>query len=62
MRWRDGYEVVATLLSATTDMDGSAHLVYSNVVWSSAGSVDRDINCYSEGDTLVSIEPESSHA
>lgn len=61
MRWSDGYEVIANLLSATTDIDGSAHVIYDQVVWSSTGAPDPYVCCYSEADTLVSIEPEPLH-
>ena len=60
MRFDDGHEVVATLLSATTDRDGSQHLIYDAVEWANqadtyGGSVGT---CYyAEAGTLISIEP-----
>ena len=33
MRFDDGHEVVARLLSATEDLDGSQHLIYDAVEW-----------------------------
>ncbi len=60
MRFDDGHEVVATLLSAITDIDGSQHLIYDAVEWTNqaetyGGSVGT---CYyAEAATLTSIEP-----
>ena len=34
MIFADGQEVIATLLSVTTDMDESRHLIYDKVEWS----------------------------
>ncbi len=59
MSFSDGHEVVGVLFSATTDMDGSQHLIFGDVEWSSeAGSYDGSANtCYYEdGKTLTSIE------
>ena len=60
MRFDDGHEVVATLLSATTDTDGSRHLIYDAVEW--ANQVETygggTGTCYyAEAATLISIEP-----
>jgi hypothetical protein len=58
MRFDDGVEVIAHLLSAVEDMDGGRHLIYENVEWASdpqeiaklKGSV-----AYAEGESLVAI-------
>jgi hypothetical protein len=59
MNFDDGHEVIARLLSATEDIDGSHHLIYDLVEWangprelaSAAGST-----VYAEGESLISIE------
>jgi small nuclear ribonucleoprotein (snRNP)-like protein len=59
MRFDDGYEYVATLLSATQDMDGSLHLVYEKVEWINDPSILENLKnkaLYSEGEALASIE------
>ncbi len=58
MRFSDGHEVVAVLFSATTDTDGSQHLVYGDVEWSSeVGSYDGGANScyYGDGRALVLV-------
>jgi len=65
MRFDDGHEVVATLLSATQDMDGSLHLIYDrvesatepNAYFSEKASSSA---FYSEGEALIEIEPVDS--
>lgn len=65
MRFDDGHEVVALLLSATTDMDGSQHLIYDAVEWTSeentyGGGVGT---CYyADGRTLESIKRAGDHS
>lgn len=59
----DGQEVVATLVSVTTDSDESCHLVYDKVEWSALPHADRsEVAYYSSGDELVncSLAPEIS--
>jgi hypothetical protein len=62
MRFDDDFECVATLHSATQDMDGSLHLIYDKVEWASDPSTLeglRDKNLYAPGESLVSIEEAS---
>src|ERR1035438_10200654 len=59
MQFDDGREVVALLLCATKDIDGSKHLIYANVesgapVQAGAGATGC---CYADAKTLVKIEP-----
>jgi hypothetical protein len=59
LRFDDGYECIATLLSATQDMDGSLHLVYDRVEWeagSRAMTHSQDATFYSLGEALVTID------
>lgn len=59
MRFADGHEVVAVLFSATTDTDGTEHLVFGDVEWSSeAGSYDGSANTcyYADGKALMAVE------
>ena len=63
MRFADGHEVVAVLFSVTTDTDGSQHMVFGDVVWSSeTGSYDGSANTcyYADGRTLVGVEREGA--
>ncbi len=59
MQFEDGREVVAMLLCATKDVDGSRHLVYANVE-SAAGTeagISRASGCVcANANTLVNIE------
>jgi len=58
MKFDDGREVVAQLLCATSDMDGSRHLIYDKI--ESGQPVDcapEKAGCfYADAKTLVSIE------
>jgi hypothetical protein len=59
MRFDDGHECIATLLSASQDLDGSLHLIYDKVEWANDPcKLDnlKNKTLYSEGETLVSIE------
>ena len=59
MRFDDGHEVVALLLSATTDTDGTQHLIYDAVEWTSEANTygGGEGTCYyADGRTLTSIE------
>lgn len=59
MRFDDGHEVIARLLSATTDIDGGQHLIYDEVEWSSELNLygtKGDSGFYAEGESLVSID------
>ena len=60
MRFDDGHEVVAVLLSATEDMDGSQHLIYDAVEWTNQAETygGGSGTCYyAPANTLVRIEP-----
>jgi hypothetical protein len=60
MQFDDGREVVATLLCATKDVDGSKHLLYDKVESASGPQIGaaQDPGCiYAGAHTLVSIEP-----
>ena len=52
MIFEDGEEIVATLVSISTDMDDSRHVIYEKV--ESSPSLSPDITCYSKGEDLVS--------
>ncbi len=59
MRFDDGHEVIARLLSATTDIDGGQHLIYDQIEWSSQPNTYAEkepSGFYAEGETLVSID------
>jgi hypothetical protein len=58
MKFDDGREVVALLLCATRDMDGSKHLIYDKVESGQpADGVPERIGCsYADAKTMVSIE------
>lgn len=59
MRFDDGHEVIARLLSATTDIDGGQHLIYDKVEWSSDPHTYEEqgnSGFYAEGETLISID------
>ncbi len=59
MRFDDDLECIATLLNASQDMDGSLHLVYDKVEWTSDPaelSKLKDRALYTEGEHLLSIE------
>lgn len=59
MRFDDEHEVIALLLSATTDCDGSRHLIYDAVEWTNeAQTYDGGAgSCYyADAKTLVSIQ------
>ena len=54
MIFKDGDEVIATLLSVSTDMDGSRHLIYDNVEWSAIPCPEENSGAqYASGDELV---------
>jgi hypothetical protein len=59
MEFEDGREVVAVLLCATKDVDGSKHLIYGNVESASGAgvSVVGATGCfYANAKTLVNIQ------
>jgi hypothetical protein len=58
MMFDDGREVVAQLLCATRDMDGSRHLIYDKVESGepAEGSQDGSKCFYADAKTLVGIE------
>jgi hypothetical protein len=63
MIFTDGQEVVATLVSVSTDLDDSRHLIYDRVEWSALPHVNRgDAAYYAPGEELVScfLAPEIS--
>ena len=56
----DGHEVIAVLLSATTDTDGSKHLIYDAVEWTNEAETyggGRGTCYYADATSLVSIRP-----
>ena len=60
MHFDDGHQVIALLLSATQDGDGSRHLVYDAVEWANQADTyggGRGTCYYADAATLVSIEP-----
>ncbi len=59
MRFDNGYECIATLLYATQDMDGSVHLIYDEVAWTSdprETARAKDAAFHIEGERLIHIE------
>jgi hypothetical protein len=58
MKFDDGREVVAQLLCATRDMDGSKHLIYDKVESGQPadGGAEKTGCFYADAKTLVSIE------
>jgi hypothetical protein len=59
MRFDDGIEIIARLLSATEDLDGSQHLIYDRVEWSNDPrelATAKDSTAYAEAESLVAIE------
>jgi hypothetical protein len=64
MLFADGQEVVATLISVTTDFDESRHLIYDRVEWSALPHANRGAAAfYSPGEELIScsLAPEISN-
>lgn len=59
MQFDDGREIVAVLLCATKDIDGSKHLIYDKVEGGSPIQTGLGgTNCYyADAKTLVKIEP-----
>ena len=58
MQFDDGREVVATLLCATKDMDGSKHMIYDKVESDSGSEISGSATTgcfYADANTLVSI-------
>ena len=65
MVFDDDHECIATLLSASQDMDGSLHLVYDKVEWANDPrelATAKDSTVYAEGEYLVSIEEVSTNS
>lgn len=58
MYFDDGREVVAVLLCATKDIDGSRHLIYDKVESGEGAGIVGDGSgcCYADAKTLVNIE------
>ena len=59
MRFADGSETIAFLLSATQDMDGTLHFVYDRVEWSNnirESGVAGGTAWYADGASLITIE------
>ena len=55
MIFSDGQEVIATLLSITTDLDESRHLIYDKVEWTALPHTGVGAGAYySSGEVLVS--------
>ena len=63
MQFDDGREVVAVLLCATTDIDGSRHLIYDMVESVNGAETIRagtSTSIYADAKTLVGIEAADS--
>jgi hypothetical protein len=61
----DDCEVIATLVSASQDFDGSLHVVYDRVTWANDPrelATAKDCTCYAEGESLTSISEVGSNA
>ena len=59
MKFDDGREVVAQLLCATKDIDGSRHLIYDNIESGSCAAVPGNSPgacCHADGKSLIHIE------
>ena len=59
MRFEDGHEVIARLVSVTVDIEGGRHLIYNAVEWSSDSDsyqASDNTDFYAEGETLVAID------
>jgi hypothetical protein len=59
MVFTDGHQVIAHLLSATTDIEGGQHLLYDKVEWASTPNPygeDLSETFHAEGETLLSID------
>lgn len=59
MHFDDGREVVAQLLCATKDIDGSRHLIYDKVEYGEGAEIVGDGAggcCYADAKSLVRIE------
>ncbi len=58
MKFDDGREIVATLLCATKDMDGSRHLVYNKVESGSPGDLESpaEASVHADAKALLQIE------
>ncbi len=59
MVFTDGHQVIAHLLSATTDIEGGQHLLYDKVEWASQPNPygeDFTETFHAEGETLLSID------
>jgi hypothetical protein len=55
MTFSDGQVLIATLLSVTSDFDGSRHLVYDKVEWSALSHPESTSGaCYAAGEQLLS--------
>jgi hypothetical protein len=58
MTFSDGQVLTATLVSITTDLDGSRHVVYDKVAWSDLSHPEgEDGAYYTAGEGLVSCVP-----
>jgi hypothetical protein len=59
MVFTDGHQVIAHLLSATTDIEGGQHLLYDRVEWATQPNPygqDLTETFHAEGETLLSID------
>jgi hypothetical protein len=55
LTFSDGQEVIATLLSITTDLDDSRHVIYEKVEWSALPHINLESGAYySAGEEVVS--------
>jgi hypothetical protein len=61
LNFSDGQAVIATLVSITSDLDASRHVVYDNVEWSALPLPQGEGSAwYAAGEDLVSWVPHSS--
>jgi hypothetical protein len=65
MCFDDGIELIALLVSASQDMDGSLHLIYDKVEWANDTRALANMQgkaLYSPGESLISIDEVASTA
>jgi hypothetical protein len=60
LNFSDGQVVIATLVSITSDLDASRHVVYDNVEWSALPLPQSEGAWYAAGEHLVSCVAYSS--
>jgi hypothetical protein len=61
LNFNDGQVVIAALVSITSDLDASRHVVYDNVEWSALPLLNGEgVAYYAAGEDLVSCVPYGS--